>query len=163
MSKEWIEQLAGEIRLKNHEAAERYGRDQHFAGVIAAGAPGFFLALVECLQENVDGIRRQLQGDATAAEMAVERGAANEVRIVRARFPWVDARVTHREETIALDYAKDLGVVGDAKAERTVRGFVFRVAADDRLYVEDAFGDRPVKYETAEELARRITEVLFSV
>jgi hypothetical protein len=166
MSNEWIEQLAAEIKRKNHEAAEKYGRDQHFAGIIAAGAPGFFLALADRLQENVDGIRRLLQGDATAAEMRVERGAAggaaNEIRITRARFPWVDARVTHHEETIVLDYAKDPGVKGDPGSERTARTFVFRVAADDGLYVEDAFADRPVRYATAEELARRITEILFA-
>jgi len=166
MSTEWIEKLAGEIKQKNHEAAERYGRDQHYAGIIATLGKEFFVALVGCVQQNVDGIRRQLQGDATAAEMGVERGgaggAANEIRITRARFPWVDARVTHHGETITLDYAKDPGVKGDPKLERTVRTFAFRVAADDSLYVEDAFADRPGRYETAEELARQITEVLFA-
>ena len=163
MSEAWIEELAGEIRRKNREAAERYGREQHFAGVIEAGAPGFFLALTEYLRENVEGIRRSLQGDVTAAEMAVERGAVNGVRIVRARFPWVDARVTHQEETITLDYAKDAAVVGEVTAERMVRMFVFRVGADDRMYVEDGFSERPERYETAERLARKITELLFSV
>jgi hypothetical protein len=164
MSKEWVERLAGDIKRKNHEAAQRYGRDQHYAGIIATLGKEFFVALVGCVQENVDAIRRQLQGDATAAEMGVERGAgANEIRIVRARFPWVDARVTHHEDTITLDYAKDPGVAGDAKLERTVRVFVLRVAADDSLYVEDAFVDRPGRYGTAEELARKITEILFAV
>jgi hypothetical protein len=164
MDREWVEKLAGEIKQKNHEAAERYGRDQHYAGIIAEGGGGFFVALVERLQENVEGIRRVLQGDATAAEMGVERGAgAHEIRITRARFPFVDARVIHHADTITLDYAKDAGVAGGVKAERTVRGFVFRVGTDDGLYVEDGFADRPGRYETAEELARKITEILFSV
>ncbi|HEV2618793.1 MAG TPA: hypothetical protein VGU23_02525 [Acidobacteriaceae bacterium] len=167
MSEEWIERLAGEIKQKNREAAERYGRDRHFAGIIAAGAPGFFVALAEQVQKNVEAIRRHLQGDATAAEMAVERGAAggaaNEIRITRARFPWVDARVAHREDTITFDYAKDAGVAGDPKLERTVRTFVFRVAADDKLYVEDAFADRTARYATPGDLARKIVEELFAV
>jgi hypothetical protein len=167
MSKEWIETLAQEIKQKNHEAAEKYGRDQHYAGIIGSLGKEFFVATAGCLQENVDAIRRQLQGDSTAAEMGVDRrmqtGRADEIRITRGRFPWVDARLMHHEDTITLDYAKDPGVAGDPKLDRTIRTFVFRVAANDSLYIEDAFADRPARYETAEELARHITEVLFSV
>jgi hypothetical protein len=163
MPKEWIANLAQEIKQKNHEAAEKYGRDQHYAGIISTAGKEFFVSLTRCLQENVDAIRHQLQGDSTAAEMAVETVRADELRIARARFPWVDARLTHHEDRITLDYAKDPGLAGDAKLDRKTQTYAFKVGADDGLYVEDAFADQPGRYEKPEELAQHITELLFSV
>jgi hypothetical protein len=153
MSKEWIESLAQEIKQKNREAAEKYGRDQHYAGIISTAGKDFFMSLVRCLQENVDAIRHQLQGDSTAAE----------IHIARARFPWVDARLTHHEDRITLDYVKEPGLQGDPKIDRTTRTYAFQVGGDDALYVQDAFADQPGRYEKPEELARHITELLFSV
>jgi hypothetical protein len=163
MAKEWIESLAQEIKQKNHDAAEKYGRDQHYAGIISTAGKEFFVALARGLQENVDALRHQLQGDSTAAEMAVETVRADEIHIARARFPWVDARLTHHEDRITLDYAKDPGSQGDPKLDRTTRTYAFQVGADDALYVQDAFADQPGRYEKPEELARHITELLFSV
>ncbi len=167
MADEWIEKLAQGIRQKNHEAAEEDGRNQHYAGIIGERSNEFFLTLVDCMQNNVDAIRSQLQGDSTAAETSVETGGvkadgSNEIRITRARFPWVDARLVRREDTITLDYAKDPGIKGDPKLDRVSKTFAFRVAPDDSLFVEDAFADQPRKYTQAEELAHRITELLFA-
>jgi hypothetical protein len=162
MAKEWIENLTQEIKQKNREAAETYGRDQHYAGIIGTLGKEYFVALVSCIQENVDGIRRQLQGDATSAETGVEIIKADEIRITRARFPWVDARVIHKDDTITLDYAKDAGVQGDPKLDRKTRTYAFHVAQDDSLYVQDAFADQPRDYKQPEELAQQITEVLFA-
>jgi hypothetical protein len=36
-----------------------------------------------------------------------------------------------------------------------------RVAADDTLFVEDAFTEPPQQYRKPEDLARHITEILF--
>jgi hypothetical protein len=163
MAKDWIENLAQEIKNKNHEAAENYGRDQHYAGIITTLGKGYFMSVVTCLQENVDGLRRQLQGDSTSAETGVETIKADEIKITRARFPWVDARVIHKDDIITLDYAKGPGVKGDPKLDRKTQTFTFRVAQDDSLYVEDAFADQPKEYKQPEDLARRITEVLFAV
>ena len=95
MATEWIEKLAEEIKQKNHEAAAEYGRAQHYAGIVSARGKEFFVALVQCLQENVDALRSQLQGDLTASETRVQTSRADEVKITRSRFPWVDARLTH--------------------------------------------------------------------
>jgi hypothetical protein len=35
MAQEWIDNLAQDIKQKNHEAAENYGRSQHYAGIIS--------------------------------------------------------------------------------------------------------------------------------
>jgi len=166
MAKEWIEQLAEGIKQRNHEAAEEYGRAQHYAGIVSAQGKEFFVALLQALQENVDALRAQLQGDPASSETRVQTSKADEVKITRSRFPWVDARLTHHEETIALEYAKGpgvkaAGVVGDAP-ERQTASFAFRVAADDTLSVEDAFAEPPRIYATPEELARKITEMLFA-
>jgi hypothetical protein len=165
MAKEWIEQLAGGIKQRSREAADEYGRAQHYRGIVSAQGKEFFVALVQALQENVDALRAQLQGDPAASETRVQTSKADEVKITRSRFPWVDARLTHHEETIALEYAKgpgvkQAGVVGDAP-ERKTASFAFRVAADDTLSVEDAFAEPPRVYAKPEELARRITEMLF--
>jgi hypothetical protein len=73
----------------------------------------------------------------------------------------VDARLTHKNETILLDYAKGAGVEGDAKAGRVTRAFALQVGADDGLFVRDAFAEPGREYRKPEELARRIAEMLF--
>ena len=163
MAKEWIEKLAQEIKQKNHEVAQDYGRAQHYAGIVSTAGKEYFVALVFGLQENLDALRSQLQGDATACETAVLTIKADEVKIARARFPWVDARLSHNGDSITLDYAKGPGVEGDPTVDRKTSTFAFKVAPDDTLFVEDAFAESPRRYPQPEDLARQITEVLFSV
>lgn len=163
MAQQWIENLAQDIKQKNHEAAEDYGRSQHYSGIISDLGKGFFLSVVRCLEENVEAMRRLLQGDLTSAETAVQTIKADEIKITRARFPWVDARLVHNEDTIALDYAKGPGAEGDPNQERKTCIFSLQVAPDDSLFVEDGFADSPRQYKQPEELARQITEILFAV
>jgi hypothetical protein len=158
MAKEWIEHLAQDIKQRNHEAAEEYGRAQHYAGIIDSEGKAFFVA-----QEDVAALRAQLQGDLTSSETAVQPVKAGEVKITRSRFPWVDARLTHQGETITLDYAKTPGVAADPTLDRKTCAVAFKVAPDDTLSVEDAFAPQPRQYRQPEELARRITEILFGV
>jgi len=166
MAQAWIEQLADTIKQKNHEAAEDYGRSQHYAGIVATQGKEFFVGLVLALQENVDALRSRLQGDLTSSETRVQTTRADEVKIFRARFPWIDARLTHREATITLDYAKGPGLEGDPKLDRTTCNFAFQVGAGDTLYVEDAFPSsdtaQPTRYATPADLARHLTEILFA-
>lgn len=161
MAKEWIEQLAQDIKQRNHEAAEDYGRAQHYDGIISTQGKEFFVALVLSLQENVDALRSQLQGDLTSSETRVQTSKADEVKITRARFPWIDAHLNHHGETITLDYAKTPGLTGDPTQDRKTVVFAFHVAPDDTLSVQDAFADQPHTYPAPEDLARHITEILF--
>jgi len=164
MAKEWIENLAQQIKEKNREPAEEYGRAQHQADIIAVQGRAFFGDLVRCLEDNFTQIRRQLQGDPTSAEITIMTTGATQVRLTRSRFPWFDAHVAHQDPTITLEYAKDLGAPGDPTlAERKTLIFDFHVDPEDKLSVEDAFGDMPHKYATPEDLAQKITEILFSV
>jgi hypothetical protein len=162
MAKEWIERLAQDIKQRNHEAAEDYGRAQHYAGIVSTRGKEFFVALVLALQENVDGLRSQLQGDLTSSETRVQTTKVDEVKVTRSRFPWIDARLSHREETILLDYAKGPGLPSDPAVDRKSASFAFRVAPDDTLSVEDAFVDPPRSYAKPEDLGRHITELLFA-
>jgi hypothetical protein len=163
MAKDWIETLAEDMRQRNRDAAVEYGRAQHFAGIISAQGKEYFVALVLCLQEDIDALRRQLQGDAVASETVLESVKPDEVRIKRARFPWVDARLIHQDETITLDYAKGRGSEGDPALDRKTRSFAFQVASDDTVFVQDAFTEPPRRYTRPEELARSIVELLFGV
>lgn len=166
MADEWIEKLAGEMKERNREAAEKYGRDQHYAGIVAERGGAFFAGVVTRLEENVAALRSRLQGDATAAAMAMDRVDVREVRITRERFPWVDATLAHRDDTIVLDYAKGAGVGGDlkviAQVDRTTQVFALRAGVQDGLYAEEAFSEKPGQYDSPEDLARRITEILFA-
>jgi len=162
MSENWIAELAGEIRQKDKEAAQDYARTQHYAGVIAERGKRFFVAVAQYLDDDVAALRRELQGDVTSAEMAVERVKPDEVRITRGRFPWVDARLTHTEDAMRLDYAKGAGTAGDPQQDRVTRSFAFRVAADEKLRVEEAFAAEAKSYDTPEEFARAVMEILFS-
>jgi hypothetical protein len=163
MTEAWIEDLAQDIKERHREAAQDYGRSEHYAGVVAARGPEYFFALVSSLRQNVDALRGRLQGDPTSADTVLQTIKPDEVKITRARFPWVDARLVHNDDTITLDYAKRLGTAGDPALDRTSCGFVLRVGPDETLFVEEAFAAEPKSYAKPEELARHITEVLFAV
>jgi hypothetical protein len=175
MSKEWIENLAQEIKQKGHKPAEDFGREQHKEGIVIAQGKPFFTTLVLCLQEDVNEIKRQLQGDVTASETTIsgsalqlpangdQPGERNEVLLSRSRFPWFDARISHHESTIVLDYAKGLGVAGDPALDRKTCHFAFHVADDDTLSIRESFGDSPRQFRQPEQLAQYITELLFKL
>jgi hypothetical protein len=163
MAKEWIANLAQDIKQKSHEAAEQYGRSQHQAGIITTQGKPFFAAFVSCLEEDVAEIKRQLQGDVTASETAIQTTGPTEVKLTRSRFPWFDARITHHDPTIILDYAKGLGVAGDPAIDRKSRNFAFQVTDDDALYLQDAFDDSPKRFHQPEDLARHILQILFEL
>ena len=162
MAKEWIENLATEIKQKNREAAEEFGRQQHQADVIGSQGRVFFADMVRSLEDNFTQIRRQLQGDPTSAEIALQTTGSTQVRLTRTRFPWFDAHITHEDGKITLEYQQDLGVVNDPSlVEKKTVVFDFHISPEDKIWVEDAFGDMPRKYETPDDLAQRITEILF--
>jgi hypothetical protein len=175
MSKEWITSLTEDIKQKGHEAAEDYGRQQHKESIISEQGMQFFTDFVLCLEENVNEIKRRLQGDVTSSETTIsgpalqlpvdnkQLGDRNEVTLTRNRFPWFDARITHRDSTIALDYAKGLGVAGDPSLDRKNCNFTFHVANDDALSIRDSFSDNPRQFDQPDQLAQYITELLFQI
>jgi len=161
MAEEWIDKLAGDIREKHREAAQVYGRDQHYAEVISRLAPEFFVRLSAQLERDVEAFRRKLQGDVTSAETLVQTSTAGEVRIQRERFPWVDATVTLRDDSILVDYAKSAGLAGDPLLGRKSRAYALHAGGDDRLYAKEAFTERPEQFDTPEALAQGILQLLF--
>jgi hypothetical protein len=175
MSQEWITNLTEDIKQKGHGAAENYGREQHKEGIIAEQGALFFTSFALCLEEDINEIKRQLQGDVTAAETTIsgpalqlpanigQTGERNEVTLTRSRFPWFDARITHHDSTIVLDYAKGLGVAGDPTLDRKSCNFAFHVADDDTLSIYESFADAPRQFHQPEQLARCITELLFQI
>jgi hypothetical protein len=167
MAQEWIQTLAQDIKQNNREAALNYGRAQHYAGIVSTRGKEFFVALVACLRENVDAIRAQLQGDPTSTDTRLESVKPDELTILREGFPWIDARLTHRDDAIVLEYAKGLGaknppVAGEVALDRKTRVFNLLVATDDTLFIEDAFAEPPDQYKKPDDLARHITQILFS-
>ena len=163
MGKEWIENLAQDIQQKSKEAAENYGREQHKQGIISTQGRPFFTALLTCLEDDVNEIKRQLQGDVTASETTFQTITSTEAKLTRSRFPWFDATLTHRDSTIILDYAKGLGVAGDPTLARQTSHFAFHVAPDDTLSLQQSFDDNPLQFHQPEQLAQHITELLFHV
>ena len=163
MSKEWIANLAQDIRQKGHEAAENYGRSQHQAEIVATQGKQFFTAFVLCLKADVDEIKSQLQGDVTASDTVVQTINPAEIKLTRSRFPWFDARITHQDPIIVLDYAKGLGVAGDPTLDRKTCHFAFHVADDDTLSVQESFDNNPRRFHQPEELSRYIVELLFQL
>jgi hypothetical protein len=163
MAKDWIENLAQDIKQKNHEAAENYGRDQHNAAIIANLGGPFFSTLAFSLEEDVTEIRRELQGDPTSADTIIQTVSVSDIKLTRSRFPWFDAHVTHQDANIVLDYAKDRGVSGNPNLDRKTIHFAFNVATDDSFSIREAFSDNPRSFQTPEELAKHIIELLFQV
>ncbi len=72
MDKEWIANLAQDIKQKGHEAAEEYGRSQHQAGIITAQGKTILRRLRLLSGRRRNEIRRQLQGDVTASETIIK-------------------------------------------------------------------------------------------
>ena len=161
MGKEWIENLAQDIRQKGREAAEAYGRSQHQAEIATTRGKPFFTAFVVSLENDVNEIKRELQGDVTSSDTVFQTISPTEVKLTRSRFPWFDARIIHQDSTIVLDYAKGLGVAGNPALDRRTSHFAFHVDDEDALSVQESFRDNPRRFQQPEELARHITELLF--
>jgi hypothetical protein len=161
MAKDWIENLAQDIKKKNHEAAEDYGRAQHNAGIVSNLGMPFFAALATCLEQDVSEIRHQLQGDVTACDTIVQSLNPDDIKLTRSRFPWFDAHVTHRDADVVLDYAKGRGVTEAAAHDRKTCTFTFHVAEDDTLSIQEAFSENPTQFHQPEDLSKRIVELLF--
>ena len=164
MSKAWIEQLAADIKEKDREAANAYGREQHRLGVVNAKGHEFFAVAAQALEVNFSEIKAQLQGDVTASETSIETNGVNQVMMARSRFPWFDAVLKYEQSTIVLDYAQGKGVAGDPTivVGRQMMVFSFAVTPEDVLLVEEGFGEHPKRFAEPEELARHITEILFA-
>jgi hypothetical protein len=161
MGKEWIANLAQDIREKGHEAAENYGRSQHQAEIVTIAGKPFFTAFVIALEGDVNETKRHLQGDVTSSDTLFQTISPTEVKLTRSRFPWFDARITHQDPIIVLDYAKGLGVAGDPALDRKTCHFTFHVADDDALSIQESFNDNPRQFDRPEELAQHIVELLF--
>jgi hypothetical protein len=163
MGKEWIANLAQDIREKGHEAAENYGRSQHQAEIVTTEGKPFFTAFVIALEDDVNETKRQLQGDVTSSDTLFQTISPTEVKLTRSRFPWFDARITHQDPIIVLDYAKGLSVAGDPALDRKTCHFTFHVADDDTLSIQESFSDNPRQFDRPEELAQHIVELLFKL
>jgi hypothetical protein len=163
MGKEWIANLAQDIRQNGHEAAANFGRSQHQSEIVSTKGKTFFVALIIALEQNVNEIKRELQGDVTSSDTLFQNVSPTEVKLTRSRFPWFDARITHEDPIIALDYAKGLGIAGDPALDRKTCHFVFQVAPDDTLSIQTSYGEDPTHFHQPEELARHIVELLFKL
>jgi hypothetical protein len=161
MSKEWIENLTHDIREKEHESAENYGRSQHQAEIVTTQGQPFFSVFLISLEEDINEIKRQLQGDVTASDTTFQRISPTEAKLTRSRFPWFDARIAYQNPNIVLDYARGLGVAGDPSLDRKVCQFTFQVAPDDTLSIQHSFNDRPSQFDQPQDLARYVIELLF--
>ncbi len=164
MAKEWIETLTGEIKERHREVAAEFSREQHRADVIAVQGRIFFSDMVRALDDNFTQIKKLLQGDATSADIAMVSTGTTQVHLTRSRFPWFDAHLGHEKEEITLDYAKDVGISADpATAERKMVVFDIHVSPEDKLTFEDKSTESVQIFDAPEDLARRVTEILFEV
>jgi hypothetical protein len=163
MGKEWIENLAQDIRQKGREAAENYGRSQHQAEIAITQGKPFFSAFIVSLENDVNQIKRELQGDVTSSDTVFQIISPTEIKLTRRRFPWFDVCITHQDSIIVLDYAKGLGIAGDPGLDRQTCHFAFHVDDEDTLSLQESFPDNPRRFHQPEELSRHIIELLFQL
>ena len=163
MNQQWTTNLAEDIRQKAHDAAEDYGRSQHQAEIITAKGAPFFHAFANALESNVNEVRHHLQGDVTSSDTLFQTVSRTELKLTRAGFPWFDAHITYQDPNIVLDYAKGPGCGGDPSLDRKTSNFTFQAAGTDALFLEESFDENPKRFDTPEDLARHITELLFRI
>ncbi|MEI9978168.1 MAG: hypothetical protein WDN23_04075 [Edaphobacter sp.] len=163
MNQQWTANLAEDIRQKAHDAAKDYGRSQHQAEIITTKGAPFFQAFADSLKNNVTEVQRHLQGDVTSSDTLFQTVSHTELKLTRTRFPWFDAHITYQDPTIALDYAKGPGVGADPSLDRKTCNFIFRVTGPGALFLEESFNENPKRFDTPEDFARHITELLFRI
>lgn len=163
MDQQWTTNLAEDIRQKAHDAAEDYGRSQHQAEIVTTKGAPFFQAFANALQNNVTEVQRHLQGDVTSSDTFFQTVSHIELKLTRARFPWFDAHITFQDPNVVLDYAKGPGVGTDPSLDRKTHNFTFQIAGTDALFLEESFNENPKRFDTPEDLARHITELLFRI
>jgi hypothetical protein len=161
MGKEWIANLAQDIKQKGHEAAESYGRSQHQAEIATTQGKLFFTDFVISLEDDVNEIKRQLQGDATSSDTIFQTITPSEVKLARSRFPWFDAVSPTRIPSSSSTTPKASESQPIPPSIKKTCHFAFHVDDDDVLSVHESFGDNPRQFHQPEELARHIVELLF--
>ncbi len=158
MTKEWIQQLADDIKRKDHDAAEKLAREEHRRQTLTLKGEQFYDGLIRAITDDVAELNAALAGDITASPIAVNEVGERTHKVHRARFPMVQAQLRYELERIALNYSRS----GSQSSSRSA-SYDFQVSEADSLSIRKNAGDKPGSFESPEDLARHLVELLFAV
>ncbi len=157
MAKEWIQQLADDIKRKDHDAAERLAREEHRRQTLTLKGEQFYDGLIRAITDDVAELNAALEGDITASPIAVNGVGERTHKVHRARFPMVQAQLRYELEGVALNYSRS----GSQSSSRSAT-YNFQVSANDVVSIREHAGEKPRSFEQPEDLARHLVELLFA-
>ncbi len=165
--KDWIGNLAREIKEKDHVAATATLHAEHKDDVLRTKGLQFYKDVERVLREDLSELDQALQGDVTESPITVTsqtNGNAQQVVINRARFPFVNAFLTYSAEQLNLTYKKSNEPTAAGNVDSMPAGgemFDFHVDESDGLTLRQAVGSKT--FTTPDDFAKFVMETLFTV
>ena len=165
--KDWIENLARDIKEKDHVVATATLHAEHMDNVLRTKGVQFYQDVERSLREDVSELQQALQGDATESPITVTAqttSSSQQIVINRSRFPFVNAFITYTAQQLTFTYKKSNEPTAAKNVDSVPAGgemFDFHVDESDELTLRQAVGSRT--FAIPEEFARFVMETLFSI
>jgi hypothetical protein len=164
MAQDWISALANRIKDANGKAALAEQERSRRSALVQSYGPTFFDAFLTALEEYCRTLVEVLGKDATAGSFALAR-QGDSATLVRPAFPYFEAKISLdlSGEIIRLSYVKENPTRGDTPAAEVRQTFRFTDGPVNTLEAESDSTSQRFRFEKPAELAKHITEILFSI
>jgi hypothetical protein len=169
---EWIKHLARQIQEKDREAAKDIKAGERRQHIVNEQGPVFYKEMIGALDRDIKSLTEDLAADITSFPTTMQAqgdpGVPNgPVYITRQACPAVSANLSLEisQEQISLSYLKiNPGPIAEGQEHQYLPViFRFEVGEYDGPYVVAPFGENPKTFQTPDQLAKHIMELLFIV
>jgi len=169
---DWIKHLARRIQEKDSETAKDIKAGERRQHLINEQGPAFYKEMIGALDRDIQSLTANLAGDITSFPTTVQTQGDGDipngpVYITRHACPAVSANLSLQipQEQMSLSYLKvEPGPIAEGQEHQYLSLiFRFEVGEYDGPYVVLPFGENPKTFQTPDQLARYIMELLFMV
>jgi hypothetical protein len=164
VAQDWIRALANRIKDADGKAALAAQERSRRSELVQSYGPAFFDAFLTAIEEYGRTLVEVLGKDATAGSFALAR-QGDSATLIRPAFPYFEAKISLdlSRQTIRLSYVKENPTRGDTPAAEVRQTFRFTARTADMIEAESDSTSQPFRSEKPAELAKHITETLFSI